>query len=153
MSEDYSWLGNPLVTQHALHRKKVAAREEVSEYVLNNARLDVEKYVMDRLVYNLTTFVMSERLAPDVVEIVVDAKAEVPASWWQHLKRDHFPQWYTRRWPVVNEVVVSPYHGSVNIERELTYPASTQILPEDPWGAPVYVEVMGDVNWRDRANG
>tara|TARA_Y100000310_G_C20581694_1_gene763336 strand:+ start:182 stop:616 length:435 start_codon:yes stop_codon:yes gene_type:complete len=24
----------------------------------------------------------------------------VPASWWQHLKADHFPKWYLNRWPV-----------------------------------------------------
>jgi hypothetical protein len=24
----------------------------------------------------------------------------VPASWWQHLKRDYAPEWFTRWWPV-----------------------------------------------------
>lgn len=24
----------------------------------------------------------------------------VPSSWWQHFKRDHFPAWALKRWPV-----------------------------------------------------
>lgn len=25
---------------------------------------------------------------------------EVPATWWEHLKQQHFPLWFTNRWPV-----------------------------------------------------
>lgn len=25
---------------------------------------------------------------------------KVPSSWWQHFKRDHFPAWALKRWPV-----------------------------------------------------
>lgn len=25
---------------------------------------------------------------------------ERPLNWWEHLKRDHAPKWFTKRWPI-----------------------------------------------------
>jgi hypothetical protein len=34
----------------------------------------------------------------------------VPASWWQHLKRDYAPEWFTRMVAGENEETHSPLH-------------------------------------------
>ena len=34
------------------------------------------------------------------VKVLQESCRIVPASWWQHFKRDCFPQWALKRWPV-----------------------------------------------------
>ena len=29
----------------------------------------------------------------------------VPKNWWEHLKDDHFPEWWKKRWPVQHKEV------------------------------------------------
>jgi hypothetical protein len=47
----------------------------------------------------------TEARATARVSVQVTATVEVPASWFQHLKRDHFPAWWVARWPVRTEVL------------------------------------------------
>lgn len=32
--------------------------------------------------------------------VLKDSYEEIPASWWQHFKRDCLPAWFVKRWPV-----------------------------------------------------
>jgi hypothetical protein len=63
---------------------------------------------------------------------------EYPASWWQHLKDEHAPAWFTRRWPVKMTRRV----GVVNFTRYDTYPLADMPLPPDEFGYPVRVEIF-----------
>lgn len=55
----------------------------------------------DDPITNLLTAKLSAYVLTREVHRGTDAHLfRTPATWWQHLKADHFPQWYKRRWPV-----------------------------------------------------
>lgn len=72
------------------------------------------------------------RLAEDVqydleVTVLSHTYSLVPASWWDHLKRDHAPAWFTRWYPVkyhkVSLVVrADPHRICQEIDRANGYP-------------------------------
>lgn len=62
---------------------------------------------------------------------------EYPASWWQHLKQDHAPAWFTKRWPVKT----GKRTGVVNFTRYDTYPLANIPFTPDEFGYPVRVEM------------
>jgi hypothetical protein len=62
---------------------------------------------------------------------------EYPATWWQHLKQDHAPAWFTRRWPVKMAKRV----GMVNFTRYDAYPLASVPFTPDEFGYPVRVEM------------
>lgn len=82
-----------------LHR--VSARHEVSPLVLDALRYNSEIQswgdITDHLVVELSSYVLGlegKHLPHQTTQIFV------PASWWQHFKRDCFPAWARNRWPV-----------------------------------------------------
>lgn len=146
---NYYFNGTPYyqTQRHVLERKRIAVRKAVSDELLYHAKFDTERHVWDQMLYEMTSYVLAERLAPDTCKMEIKPEFEFPASWWQHLKRDHFPAWFKERWPVRNAVVVRRYVGEVRVERHLTYPEASVHLPENQWGSPVYVETMS-YDWR-----
>lgn len=62
-----------------------------------NAQLDCYRYAnIDALFAKLSAYVLKEEFEP-VTETLTQS---IPATWWQHFKRDHFPNWLVRRFPV-----------------------------------------------------
>lgn len=66
---------------------------------------------------------------------------EVPSTWWQHLKRDHFPAWLLRRFPV--EMTKVPFEYETNLRvcphSDTSFPADQahiDFLVSDSFGDP-----------------
>jgi hypothetical protein len=163
--------GDPLFpeyVQETLHRKAVASRYQLDPEMMAYAKFDVWQQVADHLLCTLKSYVWEQQLAPDKIQVSLEKPyrqvvpyrkhltqvVQVPASWWQHLKQDHFPAWYLSRWPVeyrdrvvsysLDDHVVAEgtvrFSDEVIIERSLTYPDPKLHLPDSSWGRAVYVE-------------
>lgn len=63
---------------------------------------------------------------------------EVPASWWEHWKQDHAPEWLKARWPVQ----YLRKKLTIRVERSLLYPEAKFALPHDKVGYPVIFETV-----------
>lgn len=114
-------------------------RVQAGTTVADTACLSVhEDDIAGQLVYKLTAEVLAERLETGRFERTV----RVPATWWEHLKRDHAPAWFTRRFPVR----YTPLTLAVDLSRWATYPHATVPLPG--LGPPVVVDnLSSDVRW------
>src|SRR5258708_6053847 len=78
------------------------ARSELPGFVRDHAKLDaVADVITGHLIFSLKSVVLAEKLAQEQQTVTLN----IPASWWQHFKRDswlgrHRPQWMRKRWPV-----------------------------------------------------
>ncbi len=93
-------------------------REEGSRYAIMLDNRTLRLYVdyfpeMGRSVIEAALSPFTEKLDEAVVEY--------PASWWQHVKQDLFPEWILSMFPVV--------HEKVTIDIKAAYPLVS--LPEE----------------------
>jgi hypothetical protein len=113
---------------------------EDMKFAGNHAKVDVSaEYLSDMLCVRLRSYVLAEKLA----DVTKTSALSVPASWWQHLKADHFPCWYTRRWPVRT----TSWTQEVNFKAYRTYPNASIMLPASKWGGPHIVEIVERGAW------
>jgi hypothetical protein len=138
--------------QHVLEKLKVVSQIAVSRSVLpafvrDNARFEVGEAnpVLDQLIFRLRSAVLADKLVSERQAVTLD----IPASWWQHFKRDswlgrHRPQWMRRRWPVR----FTTMRQEVLFERYRTYPDASIALPSERFGAPVIYETYTPMGWK-----
>jgi hypothetical protein len=135
--------------QVVLDRLKVATMGQVQRHLLEDAQFvartaDVA-FFEDRFTGNLCLSLRALVLGLRREDRERTVHLDVPASWWQHLKRDHTPEWFTRRRPVRYERLTRTITFSVH----QTYPNASIALPEDRFGQPVIVhQAIGDTSWR-----
>lgn len=129
-----------MIEQVILERLRVVAQGCVSRDLLERAQYagrSAEVEVVAEAVWgNVICRLSSEVLAEKLVDSAETSELEVPATWWQHLKRDHFPAWFTRRWPVR----VAKFRQTVSFQRHRTYPNASIALPPKTFGYPVIIE-------------
>lgn len=106
---------------------------EFGSYTQGRTELTAERTAQD-MVLELRSAVLGAQVLSETQTFSV----EYPASWWQHLKADHAPAWFTRRWPVKMTKRV----GQVNFKRYDTYPLANVPLPPNEFGYPVRVEMF-----------
>jgi hypothetical protein len=75
---------------------RVADKRVIPAALLQTAKFDLVKHESEAMVISMSAYVLAERLARETQQVAFD----VPASWWQHWKRDCAPAWLRRRWPV-----------------------------------------------------
>lgn len=132
-------------TQHRLRLEKVGVQHQFpGEMLTDLMRCDMSRdYLYNSVVMRLVTYVLSDTIVNEREEVTVD----VPASWWQHLKRDCFKGrllgWYLRRRPVK----VKTLKNLVSFERSRLYPQADIQLPRDQYGMPQYREVIVQGGW------
>jgi len=88
--------------------------QEYETYTLKSLRVQLAKRfgkaTIDKSTvefqYNLDRFMDEVRVRIESYIFGVDMPTTytvsilVPETWWQHLKDDHFPEWWKRKWPV-----------------------------------------------------
>lgn len=92
-----------------------------------------EDIVRMELVSRLHTYVLRDKIFEGTDHHVV----AYPATWWQHLKADHLPAWFRRRWPV-------RYHQTrVDFAYEVfdTFPEADVPAPKE-FGKPHHLVTM-----------
>lgn len=79
-----------------LERIQLALQYDVSRHVIDNLDLDMRIAMLsdigDKMALTLRAEIYGERMK--------DVALQEPATWWEMLKRDHFPAWALSRWPV-----------------------------------------------------
>jgi hypothetical protein len=70
----------------------------------NTMKLEArERYVMDtarHLVLELTGWILRDKHEHEIVYKSEEITIDVPATWWDMLKQDNFPESWLKRWPV-----------------------------------------------------
>lgn len=94
--------------------------EELQTIIEEGVRVSLETVVTERLITGremisfrepkvlirncINTDAMLVQLYDDIwkqdLEVIED-EVSYPATWFQHLKQTYFPDWYTKRWPVM----------------------------------------------------
>ena len=109
------------------------APQELGSYTAGSMKLEAVK----RDAWGMLMELRAKLLGAQVLSENQEFSIEYPATWWQHLKDEHAPAWFRRRWPVKMTRRV----GVVNFSRYDTYPLADVPLPPDEFGHPVRVEM------------
>ncbi len=112
-----------------LERKRYAVCKmspRIGHFSRSSLRYDEqEEFEMDRMISRLEMDVLTRKLVDKTYETVETYK--LPTSWWQHLKRDYFPEWFKRKWPV--KETEHTVKLKVEFERYATYPEADIEMP------------------------
>jgi len=96
-----------------------------------------ERFELKGRIQKFTTQILESKLVEDSYTVYFNYK--VPRSWWQHLKLDKAPKWFTNHYPIGYEQ--KRIKRTVNITRKATYPMADIVVPKN----------MGQVVIRDIA--
>lgn len=91
--------------------------------------IEVRKRVeagLEGMVYELRASVLASKIADDKYTAYFYYK--VPATWFQHWKKDHAPRWFKKRYPVKYEVKKAK--KTVHFKRYETYPQANLAIPQ-----------------------
>ena len=139
-------ISGPSFDTVTLERLKVGTQRHTGATVAQSIELRrYEDKIVGDLVYELTAYVLAEKL-PRVEESSSKSYFyEIPASWFQHLKQTIYRwrrlSWLERRWPARYETHERKATLTVNLERYRTYPKADVVLPPSQFGQPVHVAV------------
>lgn len=118
-----------------LHARKFMLRQVVSQQQIDHTHVDVATdWLMGQFAATLHTKLYGEQLARATAEEHV----AFPTTWWQHLKRDHAPDWFLARWPVKTKT----WSLTVTADKWRIYPNIEKPLPVSDWGRSVEVVDM-----------
>lgn len=105
--------------------------ERVGFATRRSAKIRVEEdEVLNHLVWELSSYVLTHHQTPQTFTV----HWRVPSSWWQHFKKDKYPAWALKRWPVRYEKI----ERTVTHHRHYAYP-EVNIAPHD-FGRPLLFE-------------
>lgn len=91
-----------------------------------------------------TTKILERKIVEDSYPVTFSYK--VTASWWQHLKRDKAPGWFTKRYPVKYEN--KRIKRTVKITRKATYPMADIVMPKN-MGQVVIRDIVSPLSFYD----
>ena len=122
-----------------LHKSRIGMRLPVDSYLLQSAQVSqVELYdsLFSDMLYQLEAFVLQDKLPPATVEeSQLVSTVPVPATWWDHFKRDKIADdtWYWR-WlgklkPPLMKVETREVTLKVDLERWVSYPEAKDLPP------------------------
>lgn len=99
--------------------------------------LELSRYqdqFLDRMIYEMSAFVLAEKLVDKTIKKQARLRVYVPASWWQHFRQDVYPKlgrlgrWLLRRKPVRTKEIVKYETLVANFKQYATYPASDLVM-------------------------
>lgn len=115
---DGKWKYNVNRNRLKLEPLELYCRQSLSKSFLVNPELIIDE-VIDRIIFTMRQELIYTISNADTKAIVFETKN--PSSWWQHLKRDHFPKWFVKKFPI--QYVTITHNYTVEVK---------QILPEAP---------------------
>lgn len=138
-----------------LRFKRYAQQFTVDQDFLLGVDASIRDDFFGHCLFQLKTKILTDDLPPETFTARDRVVYEIPASTWQMWKKRHAHRWYVRRlvarWPV--HYAPDPDGRGTdavctfNLERYRTYPRARVALPQDRFGAPVYVHAIRDLRW------
>jgi hypothetical protein len=119
---------NDILQQVILDSRKVVQRFEFTGWMLAHAKADILHTHIGQMIAEISTLVRTHHLPPE--QFTRNAELYVPATWWQHWKRDvagkrRWLSWIVRRWPVRHTLTKATM--TVDLSRYRTYPDAPDI--------------------------
>jgi hypothetical protein len=102
---DYKSDTAPNFETYVLKKIKVAMSKRFGKTALHYLKVQVDDYAGD-LADEVTLRFETELFGQQMLQ-TYPIELLVPKNWWQHLKDDHFPEGWKRRWPVQYKSVFS----------------------------------------------
>lgn len=123
-----------VITDLTLHPILTKGSIGITSAVQHNSELALRE-IGDRLVLEMNSYVMGDRLATHKEELAVD----VPTNIWQYFKWECFDPkgWFLRRWPVKMRTI----RKKIKVESFASFPELPEVYPK-PWGRPVQVQLL-----------
>lgn len=81
---------NSVIRERVLSRQQFATQMAIPKSLMKFEQMP--EHIYGDLVYRLSAYIFSESMGQYVVK--------TPATWWEHLKKDHAPAWFLAMWPV-----------------------------------------------------
>jgi len=113
---------------------------QANRYSMNWLESNIGAFARDRFEYResmrieldgklreFTTQLLERKIVEDSYPTYYNYK--VPASWFQHLKLDKAPKWFTNRYPV--KFQEKRVKRTVTITRKATYPMADIVVPKN----------------------
>ena len=88
---------------YTLKSLKVQLAKRFGLATLEKTQVEFE-HTLDRFVDEVRVRVTTYIFGVDM-PITHQVSILVPKTWWEHLKDDHFPKWWKKRWPVLHKRV------------------------------------------------
>ena len=86
-----------------------------------------ERFELNGTIQRFTTQILERKIVEDNYSVTFNYK--VPRSWWEHLKLDKAPKWFTKKYSVKYEH--KKIKRTVNITRKATYPMADIVVPKN----------------------
>lgn len=126
-----------------LESRRVLVQEifdpRIGQHLRSNAEFQrYQEQMLDRLVYRLESFVLSEKLVEKrvVKSHVFEHKVRYPRSWWQHFKQDvldrtRLTRWFVNWKPVKYKTEYKREHATLQADfrQYATFPAADILTP------------------------
>lgn len=113
-------------------------------------RTAVFEDALGSMIVQLRADVLAEKLAEETFTVSFKEPVYffVPTSWWQMLKRNHFPRWWLRRWPHKETHITKFARGTreVSVQQFALFPFSPLRTPEKLRGSRVVRYERASVN-------
>ena len=103
------------VEELVLEQLRFGTQILIPQAVIDNAKVDAEfNAMMGGWLVTLRSFVWGEGVQADTYTV----EFTFPATWWQHFKAKHFPEWLKKKFPVKTETL----KRHIAIERKAVFP-------------------------------
>jgi len=89
----------PQIVTQTFEAIKLQCYQDIGKYMFTSTELKIEDHIRGALI-KLRAYVLGQHNYQKYKVVVA-----VPKNWWEHLKQDHFPQWYVHRYPVQTKPV------------------------------------------------
>lgn len=96
------------------------------------------------LLRTLSTQILERKIAEDSYSVTFSYK--IPSTWWQQLKEEKAPKWFTSKYPVI--YTDKKVKRTVNITRKATYPMADIVVPKN-MGQVVIRDVVSPLYFDD----
>lgn len=108
-------MSNRVVKQLVLEQLQFCAEVLIPQALVDNTKVSVQlREDINSYIASIGTFAWSEGLSADHYTV----EFSFPTTWWQHLKKERFPVWLLKWFPVKEE----KFSRSIEIVRRAVYP-------------------------------
>lgn len=136
-----------------LHWDRVANKHMLPASMRENGSIEVQEDITRGLILSVESYLLTQQ----VDRITCYSMIKFPSSWWQMLKRDHAPKWFTNRFPVKTfehghnnewKVLATYPHADIPFLGATVYQARQ--VTADQWGPGLAHTEDPDtgINWR-----
>lgn len=137
---DYnSDLANEMVEIKQMVFEKIAksASFTASPSIMDQLEIHQQRdFLTDGIVYTITTNILRQKIHEDKEKIAFIYS--FPSNWWEHLKADHAPQWFIKKYPI--KYTEHRKERTLTFTRYAEYPKANILVQENK---KLFIDFLG----------